>query len=424
MRAGNTVLMQFPDSSVVPVPVRDIAAARGAGATLAKRNPIRPMWQAALSPEAMDLAPTAGSIVGSTVGGAVGAGVGGPPGAFAGRNIGGVLGGTLGKGAQEVGYRAQGLGDAPGTLADEAKFQAVAGLGGEAAGGVIGGIGRGAIRAGLPAKMAEAGKAVSQMVRHRVPIGGVKVFSGQAAKTPVIGPMLAKGSEEATKVWTDATAKRAAGNLAAEATGIKVPRQAAEEALEKLIKDYTAEMGDDAEIRYFQRVLDSWRRRKGEWLAPTETQAIITKFNNLSKPVHKAAKAGRSIPEDALQQKAAQRMAIAERLSDEMFLRVPGWGEQTAELSKAIVMKDAVKAAEHQGLMSLGSRLAAGSAVGSAIDFARGERSPLDLMRSGAIGGAALASPALLSRAGLLANDPLMQWMLRNAPRAIPSEGR
>lgn len=280
---------------------------------------------------------------------------------------------------------------------------------------------------GLPARVQDAGRVIGEMVRERIPIGGPGLTSGSTmANVPIVGPMLSRGSKEAVRNFAEKAASREATNVAAEASGVLIPRQAAEDVLEGLINKAAAEMGDDAEVRYFQRVLDSWRRRKSPMLAPTEVQRIVTRFNARSKPVMKALKAGKNVPTAGLQKRAAQEIGIADAFSKELEDKVPGWREYTSKLATAIGTKDAVKEAENQAFRSLGSRLATGSALATGVDFLRGERDPAKYAvhgLMGAAGGAAMASPALMSRTGLLFNDPLLQMLLRQAPRAYTPQG-
>jgi hypothetical protein len=413
------VFMEFPGGTRLWIRSSDVAKAmKEDGAKYVERPKAR---------GALDFAPMAGGIAGGIVGGVAGSALG-PAGAIGGRMVGGVAGGVLGKLAQEGGYRAIGFPDAPGTVGEEAAFQAGAGAIGEVGSGVMRLLGRGAIRAGLPLKLSESGNVVKEMVRERVPIGGISFARGKLApRVPVVGPSLVKGSQQAERVWAERTAAREAANAAAEAAGARIPRAAAEQALQRVIDTAKHEMADDAEVRYFQRVLNSWRRRKSPDLGIAEVQRIVTRFNNLNRPVHSALKAGKSVPEDALQQKMTQRMALADRLSEELAFAVPEWAAMSDALGKAIAMKNAVNLAEHQAVRTLGSRLATGSAFGTGLEALSGERDPREYARSGLIGagaGAALTSPALLSRFGLFLNDPLLQLIAQQSPRAMPAPHR
>jgi hypothetical protein len=342
--------------------------------------------------------------------------------------VGGVAGGVAGKAIQEGGYRALGFPDAPGTVGEEAAFQAGVGVLGEAGSRAASLLGKGLVRTGLPLKLAEAGKVVKEMIREKVPIGGMSFMKGRGAPhVPVVGPSLVKGSQQAERVWLERTAARDAANAVAEAAGAKIPRAQAEQALQRIIDIAKREMADDAEVKYFERVLSSWRNRKSPDLGIVEVQKIVTRYNNLSRPVFTALKSGKSVPEDVLQQKMHQRMALSERLSEELAFAVPEWSAKSEALGRAIAMKDAVKAAEHQAVRTLGSRLATGGAIGTGVEALSGGRDPREYARSSLIGaaaGAGLTSPALLSRAGLLLNDPMLQFILRTGPRALPAEHR
>ena len=415
---GGRVFMEFPGGHKIWVKSSDVKnAMKDDGAKYVERAGAR---------RALDAAPMVGGIGGGIAGGVIGA-PGGPAGALAGRMVGGVAGGVAGKAVQEGGYRALGFPDAPGTIGDEAAFQAGAGAIGEAGSGALRLLGKGAIRAGLPLKLAEAGNVIREMVKERVPIGGVAMARGKLAPhVPIIGPSLVKGSQQAERLWLKRTADREAVNSIADAAGARIPRAAAEQALQRVIDTASKEMADDAEIRYFQKVLDSWKKRKAPDLGIVEVQRIVTRYNNLTKPVFNALKSGKSVPEDALQQKTAQRMALADRLSEELAYAVPDWSTKSEALGRAIAMKNAVSGAEHQAVRTLGSRLATGSAIGTGLEAVSGERDPREYARSGLIGagaGAALTSPALLSRLGLLMNDPALQMLLQQGPRAFRPNG-
>jgi len=442
VRAGQTVLMQFPDGTVAPIPVRNIAEAKQAQARIYRRS-LTPMGRPpgigdvakAAALRLADIAPTAGAIGGGVAGGGLGAvaGIpGGPPGAavagFAGRTAGGVIGGGLGQAAREAIYSATGQGDAPGTVGGEMRSQAILGPLGEAGGAAVGLLGKGAIRMGLPARVQDAGRVIGEMVKEKIPVGGPGWTGGSTmANVPILGPMFSKGSTEAARNFGEKTAAREAINMAGDAAGVLIPRKAAEDVLEGLINKASAEMGDDAEVAYFKRVLDSWRRRKAPDLAPTEVQRVVTRFNKRSGPIMKAMAKGESIPTASLQRRAAQEIPIATAFSNELADRVPGWREYTTKLATSIATKDAVKKAENQALRTLGSRLATGGALVSGGEAVMGERDPARLAQHGllgALGGAALSSPALLSRAGLLFNDPFLQAVLRQAPRTYNQSGQ
>ena len=418
--------MLFPgDKSPIPVPNEAVEyMKKNRGATLWRPNTMmgRPL-PSTVAASWLDQAPLVGSVAGNTVGGIVGptaGAAGGPAGAIAGgvagRVGGGVLGGLAGKATQEAGYRALGLGDAPGSMMDEAKFQTVAGLGGEALGGLAGGAGRLLIRTGLPAKLANGLSVVENMVKERIPVGGL-MKSG----IPGLGT-LQKGSAKAAAAWIERAGIRNRMVNDAARQGVTIPRSVVEQSLGGMAGEAKREMADDAEVSFLKRQLASWRARKGADIDPRAIQRVIVRFNAKARPILKAKALGISVPSQGNQVRANYHEAIARALTQAMEEAVPGYTEANAKLATSIATKNAVQASEAQGIRSLGSRFATGSALAGTGEYLMGERNPGRMGAGAIMGGAALASPALLSRAGLALTNEQLLWLLRNAPRTYGSQ--
>lgn len=421
MSAGRKVMMEFSSGESLPVNTKDIAAVQkaakdaGGWARVANRTgmmgQIMPRQYAA---SWLDKAGMAGGVAGSSVGGVIGSALG-PGGAVAGRVIGGSAGGYLGQQVSELGYRAMGLGDAPGTPEGEALTQGAFGAAGEALGAVGQGAGRALIRTGLPAKLAESGRVVGEMVKERLPIGGIE----QLNKIPVVGRAIGRGADFAKEHWLKRVAERNAVNAAAGAAGARIPRKAAEDAIKNLIKETSSEMGDDSEVKYLKMKLKSWRARKLDMLPPSEVQPIITRFDAKSKPVFAAIARGENVPTAGMQARAAYQRDVANALRDAMRQNVPGHEAASAALGTASATKTAIQKAEHGGIKSLGSRFATGAALTAAGEKLAGNEPNHRMGMDSIVGGALLASPALLSRGGLLLTDPYVQSILRQTPRFV-----
>ena len=375
----------------------------------------------------LDLAPLAGSVSGSVVGGiagaasatSVGAPYAVPYSASGGRMVGGVLGGMTGQGVRELGYRALGAGDAPGSVAGEAGMQAQLGPLGETAGVITNGVGRALVRIGLPARLSGAGNVVGEMIKERIPIGG---FSG-ASKVPlvgkVLGRMVGRGSDKAEALTLKRMAARSGVNAQAGAQGVEIPAAPIETAMNAMKAGF-AKRGDRS------RQLKSFARRyadfKKVWAAgrldPTDAQTYLTSLDEEAKPIFEQIAKGKRVP-PAERRIANQAKRVANEVRAQMRLHVPGHMESSRLLGTAIQTRDAVAAAENSGLRSMGSRFATGAALTSGAEMLSGH-DPRGRMGAGAIaGGALLASPEALSRLGLLAADPALKAIIRQVPRAL-----
>lgn len=412
MNAGKTVMMTFPgDSTATPVPRDAIAMAIQAGAKMSQRKAAPPVIfgpggvPAFVNPKsAADAAPPAGAIGGSFAGEAIGR-RGGPMGQSAGRVVGGTLGGTLGQAYQEGTYRAMGLGDAPGSIADEAKFQLLAGLGGEGLGATSNLAGRAMIRTGLPARMQDAGKAVQEMVKERLPIGW-------------------GGGKKAAQNLASKTAARDAVNAAADAANVKIETGPVQNLFEGMSEEFQLRGDRSLQLsalgRRYDDFVETWKRG---YLKPPDAQKYLSSLDEEARTIWKSErKMGQYVPpHDRIAAQQARRLAGSVRL--EMRRLVAGHKQTSARLSAAVAAKEGIDEAGHAGLKSLGSRFATGGALVAGGELLAGDRNPHRITAESLAGGAFLASPALLSRTGLALTDPRVLAMFRNAPRFLGQGG-
>lgn len=424
MRAGQTLMMIMPgDSTPTAVPRQYAAEMRKRGAQWYGPNnavpaPTKDEVNRLTQQNALGaLAPT-GAIVGSLVGGAVGGSAGAlggpaapasiPGGAFAGRQIGGVVGGTAGKLIEEGASRAMGLGDAPGTVLGEAGTQAVMGPVGEAIGLPLQMVGRGIIRSGLPARMQDAGKAVKEMVKERLPVGGVN-----------FGPLKSGGSRAAANLARK-TAARDAANLAAGQSGVEISSRPIEQKMLQMADDYGLRGDRSAQLNALARRMDdfveTWKAGK---LVPKDAQVYLSSLDEEARNIWKAEKKmGQHVPE-AERRAAQQARQIAEVLRKEMRTLVPNHRSTSEGVSRAIAAKSAIDEAEHSGVLSLGSRLATGAALGAGVEhYMDPNRDPAGYATKMATG-LLLAHPALSSRLGLSLAGGGLSTAATQAPRMV-----
>jgi hypothetical protein len=301
-----------------------------------------------------------------------------------------------------------GLGDAPGTVGDEAKFQAKAGLIGEGLGAVSNVTGRGIIRSGLPARLQDEWKAVSEMVRERLPVGGVGPFRGGARA----GRNLAKK-----------TAARDAVNAAAGAAGTTLPAGPMEQKMLEMVDRYQLRGDRSSQLSALSRRMDDFMETwKTGRLSPADAQEYLTSLDEEAKTLWKATnKMGQHVPE-AERKAAQQAKQIAGVLRQELRARVPGHLKASKRLSSAIAAKNAIDESEHMGMLSLGSRLATGALLGTGVEqFTDPHRDAAGYITK-AMTGMLLAHPSLSSRVGLSLAGGATNQLARQAPRMVSPE--
>lgn len=362
-----------------------------------------------------DLAVPVGSIGGSIAGGAGGAVLGAPggplgvgAGGMAGRFAGGVAGGTAGQAAREGLYRMAGQPDAPGTVAGEIPNQMVAGAAGEALGGATGLIGRGVIRTGLPARLQDEWKAVGEMVKERLPVGGVN-----------FGPFKS-GGRKAGENLSRKTAARDAANTAAANAGVEIQARPMEQKMMSLVNEYQLRGDRSSQLSALSKRMDdfieTWRAGK---LSPPDAQKYLSSLDEEAKNLWKAEhKMGQYVPE-AERRGAQQAKQIAATLRAEFRRLVPNHRATSAALSGAASAKNAIDEAEHMGMLSLGSRLATGAMLGAGVEqFADPNKDAAGYATKAGVG-LMLAHPSASSRLGMFLTNPLLLNLLRQGPRAV-----
>ncbi len=424
MRAGQTIMMVFPgDSQPYPVPRELAAKARADGAKFyGPSNNVPALTEAEnakFRQQGMSAGlPVAGAIGGSMAGGAAGAALGAlggpaapvtvPLGAFAGRQVGGILGGMAGQGAREGFYRAKGFGDAPGSIGEEAKAQAVWGPVGEAIGAPLQLAGRGIIRSGLPARLQDEWKAVAEMVKERLPVGGAN-----------LGP-IKSGGKRAGENLAKKTAARDAVNRAAGAAGVEIKSGPMETKMLAMLDSYGLRGDRSAQISALSRRMDdfleTWKAGK---LSPEDAQVYLSSLDEEARNLWKAEKKmGQHVPE-AERRAAQQAKQIAGELRNEFRRLVPGHRRASAALSNAVAAKGAIDESEHMGVLSLGSRLATGAMLGAGVEqFGDSHRDPAGYLTKAGTG-LLLAHPSLSSRVGLSMAGGALGKAATQAPRAL-----
>lgn len=431
MRAGS-VRIQFSDGSVDTVAVGDVAATL----KMSKGAKVLPSKSQEFSKRMADIEPAMGGVAGSMGGAAIGAGLGALTGPFApiavpaGAIIGGVAGGAgmgaLGQGARELTYQSAGLGDAPGTMSDAAKEQALLGLGGELGGLAMKGLGWGLVRTGIAGKGEAAVRAVAEMLKERIPVGGTNRLSGLvplgARKIPVIGPSLVRGSEAAGENFDQALAARDRVNAQAGAQGVEIPASAQNQQFRQMKTDLSGRSDRTRQLNALRRRYADFKSvwRSGR-LDPSDAQTYLTSLDEEAKSLWEARDKGVHVPR-AERIAAQQAKKFSNVLREQMRTLVPGHEVTSKKLSSAIAAQNAVKAAEeHPGVLKMIGRGTIGAGVGSAIGAAA---APNDRTMGGGagavLGGLLVTTPSASTRLGLLLTDPYIQFLLRNSPRFIP----
>jgi len=435
-RAGRTLKMVMPgDTQPTVVPIEFVNDFRKAGAkfyaphgedwipppTAQEERTLRQKGMAGM------LAPAGaigGSIAGGTTGAVLGA-PGGPPGiaagAFAGRQVGGVLGGGLGQALTEGVYRAQGWGDAPGTVMGEMGNQAVWGPVGEAAMVPLQIGGRLLLRTSLPLRVQNTWKAIQEMARERLPVGGLPdprvPFTSIAVKIPRI---FREGSKLSGENVIAKTAARDAANDAAEAAGTTISRDVGAKEGRAMKFDYRKRSDRSTQLaarkKRMKDFYDAWRR--GD-LSPNDAQKFLSSLDEEANQLWAAEqKRGVAHVPEAERVKAQQARRLARRIREEMRANVPGHQETSARLSGAIAADDAISEAEKMGIDKVVGRTVAGGLTGGALGALTPEHDP-NIAARAALVGAILGHPAVASRIGLSMAGGTLGNSVRQAPRLM-----
>jgi len=274
-------------------------------------------------------------------------------------------------------------------------------LGGELGAGVIDLVGRGMLRASIPATGRAADLAVTEMAAKKLPVG--------------LG-----GKQAAEANFGRAAAARDAANAAATGT---VPRAPLQNEMATMAKEAQGRSDLSAQMsalkQRYRDFLKSWRMGQK---SPAEAQTFLTSLDEEAKPLWEATgnKNKYVPPADKIVAQQAKRLSGVLRQQMQQIVR--GHKELSAELARSIAAKDAIGAAEiRPSLLRIGAR----SGVGATVGGIAGGMSGQDRIRrsgEGAALGALLAnSPESMSRLGLVATDPYLQMLLRaSANRFVP----
>ena len=355
----------------------------------------------------------------------------------------GIAGSGLGSGAGQLGregiYRLIGLGDAPGTVGEEALW----GAGGAASGRVLGGAaklgGNVLMSTALGQNAAKNAELVSNLLKERIPVGKLIPKS--------ITSLGRTGSEVAEKIYDRALRLRNIALRRAGVAGATVERQSAADAVAALAQKAMKEEDEKVAAALTKRlgkfthetVTTNGRTLvvpKPATFTPQEAQRIVTRYDKVLKEYYKNVSQGREVPLDALPPKLQYAKTIADNMREQLRNVVPkigASGKKTAsvmldyktinqQLGSAIGMKNAITLAE---AMDWTRRLTAsslgGAGIGMAVGAAGGALSGggVSGVSQGAAAGALLgATPQIASRAALGLTNPVFQTLLRYSPQA------
>lgn len=422
---GRTVLMKFPnDKYAIRVPVELVEKAQRENNAEVVLSPFQKRLR-----QAYDLAPTAGSIAGSVAGGATAAGLSGPAApvaAMGGRWAGGTAGGILGKVAQEGLYRISGMGDAPGSIQDAIKQEAINNAAGEGLGLAGGVIGRTAYGTALAGGLKNVSRAVNEAVAKNIPIAGgdiagalgVRKLGAAFRKIPVVGSTLVHGGTEATQnLWRAAKIRNDILESAYQ-QGVRVPRKIVEDAIKDMVYKSSREMGSAGEVNMLKKLLKSWQDRKLDMIDPREMKDILTHFNRRAAPYWRALERGVAEPSAKQTARAEYYTGVSDAVTKWMKDNVPRiakgarrvgptYRDAMRSLADGINLRNAVRATEADMRFGLPERLLLGSTLGLAAGSMGGHgdhETSARLSRQGittALGAMTLMHPAVASRLGL-----------------------
>lgn len=405
MRAGQKVIMVFPDGSSGPVPVEAVAQAVKAGATVS-----RPKYSELPTGKDYNL-PGALGMLSMFIPGA------GLAASAARIGTAAALGGT----GRAITNATEGrpIGEGVGNeMLNQGGSQTV----GEVAAPVVNAFGTGLVGSSIAGKGMDVIKSAKQMVANRIPVGGfggLPVAAQMAARDiPLIGPSLVRGSDVAGADFGSALAARNAANSAATQAGKTIPRKAVESGLMDAVNNASKDMADPSEVNFLKKRLAYWRAKKLEQIPVDDVQGILTRYDAKLKPYYAALNGGNFVPTESQSAAAAYRKAVVDALRPAIRDAVPAHEALSSTLGNTIAAKNAVnksQALAGPGLMAARSVSGGvlGSAVGGLVDPNHAQGAGL-----GAVGGMLGAnSPQAVSRLGLLLSDPAILAALRLGPR-------
>lgn len=271
--------------------------------------------------------------------------------------------------------------------------------------------------ASLAARGKQLVQGAGEMARERLPVGGANIAPPGARRIPIVGPSLVKGSTAAEGNFAGKLAARDAANV----RGPSIPAAPMEQKLADMEANALGRSDRSAQLaalkKRFSDFVDVWQA--GQLSAP-QAQQFLTSLDEEAKPLFEAmGQRGVRIP-PADQIVAQQAKQLSSTLRKTMNTLVTGHRATSTALSNAIAARDAIKATESvPGIGRIVGRSVAGSTLGGAIGAAA---SP-DHARGGAegalLGLAAMNSPTVMSRLGLLATDPIVALLARQFPGLI-----
>ena len=433
--ATGKILMESPDGMeqefVDSTEVNGLKSLGFREAKRAKPSPPRTMMgrptASTIGKSWLDQLPMAGSIAGGIGGGVAAApaapflGPAAPAALIAGRIAGGSLGKGIGQGARELGYRALGE-DAPGDVGSAMQEGLAEGGIGEALGGTMKGLGWVATRTGVSGRGKEVVQAVNNMIKERLPAGGIDLGLPEAVrKIPIIGPALVRGSKAAEAIRLDKKSIRDAFNRAAQARGETIDRTVADDAVERLIDLAKNAPEGDKEIRYLQGRLQYILSKPRE-LTPTRAEAMRSAFDRRSRAYYKALEAGTADP--AMTTKAEYMKSVADALRGALH-ELEGNQASNKALGSAISARNAIfKAESHPSIPKMIGRGTIGASIGAGAGALAGDDPYRGAALGSAIGGLATGSPAAVTRLGMFMTDPTLLALLRNSPRFLNIQSR
>lgn len=379
------------------------------------------------------IAGTAGTAAGTVATG--GAGVVGAPVIIGGASV---LGSGIGSGAGQAGreglYRLIGLGDAPGTIGEEAAWGAGGALTGHGLGALAKGGGRVLMSTALGQNAAKNAELVSNLLKERIPVGKL---------IPKSVTSLGKtGSDVAEKLYERALKLR---NIALDKAGIAgatVERKSASDAVAAIAAKAMKEEDEKVAAALTKR-LGSFTHKtvkvngrtlvipKPATFAPEEAQKIVTRYDKVLEAYYTKVSQGKPVPFDALPPKLQYAKTIADNMREQLRNVVPKLGMVgkkgarvmldyktiNQQLGSAIGMKNAINLAES---MDWTRRLTASALGGAGLGMATAGIGQLasgvggsDVGKAAATGAVLGAFPSLSSRAALGLTNPATQSLLR-----------
>lgn len=435
IRAGSRRLL-FGDGKIRNVPAHKVdealtkfGAVDPPGSSFGRR-----LGMPATVQKMLDAAPDAFGMAGQVAGGAVGAPALalGPAGVLvpATTSVAGAgIGGAVGQGVRELGYRAAGMGDAPGTIGGASEGQAKGAVAGELLG--LGSrllarplmshaMGSPGVVPGMPNPVE------TNLTEVRAPVGRMFGRPGSKKANDAVGE-----SARTLKRHLRAMAK----------SGVKVDVvEVIKRAHEKLSKEF-AQNATYVEQRHLNKMYNSTIAKHGKMLDPRMGNILKQRWDRSSRPVLKAiekSKKGGPLPDPTVNTSAQWEKALADEMRSEIEKVSGAFTGDLAVRSPArainritqrrIGVADLIEGAE-AAKRSVNPVVTALGGVGAGLLGGFGSHSALGggaYGVAGMLGSHMLSQPEATSRLALWATDPTMQLLMRTTPRFVwgPSRER